>query len=175
MPRRMHAPATLAAPPIVPIAEADPAAIEALLDAAFGVGRKARTAYRLRASASPDPARSFAVHEGARLVATIQCWPVALTPPGGTPLPLILVGPVAVHPDRQRRGLGQALMARALAADDGRALMLIGDAEYYARFGFSAEATGDWTLPGPVERHRLLARVPTGLALPAHAALGPAA
>ena len=52
-------------------------------------------------------------------------------------------------------------METAIAAADamGRsAIVLIGDPESYGRFGFSAEATADWTVPGPVERHRLLAR-----------------
>jgi predicted N-acetyltransferase YhbS len=85
----------------------------------------------------------------------------------GTRCPLVLVGPVAVAPERQQAGVGRRLMQAALdAAGDDTALMLIGDPEYYGRFfGFSAEHTGGWRLPGPVERRRLLAKgtdVPTG-------------
>jgi predicted N-acetyltransferase YhbS len=80
---------------------------------------------------------------------------------------MVLVGPVAVTPERQQDGIGRRLMHAALAAaGEDAALMLIGDPEYYARFfGFSAERTAGWRLPGPVERHRLLARgsnVPSG-------------
>jgi len=74
-----------------------------------------------------------------------------------------MIGPVAVEPGRQRDGIGRRLMTQALdaAAEHGldRALMLIGDPEYYTRFfGFDASRTAGWRLPGPVERHRLLAR-----------------
>uniref|UniRef100_UPI0035C79BDC GNAT family N-acetyltransferase n=1 Tax=Sphingomonas sp. TaxID=28214 RepID=UPI0035C79BDC len=78
-------------------------------------------------------------------------------------VPMVLVGPVAVTPERQQGGLGRRLMQAALDAADSRGLtsMLIGDPAYYGRFfGFSADATGGWRLPGPVERHRLLARGP---------------
>ena len=76
-----------------------------------------------------------------------------------------MVGPVAVDPARQKAGIGRALVARALdaAAETGldRALMLIGDPEYYERFfGFTAARTGRWRLPGPFEPRRLLARGP---------------
>ena len=72
-----------------------------------------------------------------------------------------MVGPVAVRPDVQRGGHGRALMDHMLEAArtmaDG-ALMMIGDPEYYGRFfGFTADATGAWGLPGPYEKHRLLA------------------
>ena len=82
---------------------------------------------------------------------------------GGKSESLVLVGPVAVEPDRQRAGIGVALMdAMLAAADNGRAdaLMLIGDPEYYDRlFGFNAEQTAGWEVPGPVERRRVLARL----------------
>src|SRR3546814_9855707 len=77
-----------------------------------------------------------------------------------------MVGPVAVRPDVQRGGHGRALMAHMLAAAEARAdaaLMMIGDPEYYGRFfGFTADATGAWDLPGPFEKRRLLARAANG-------------
>ncbi|MBB3692338.1 GNAT family N-acetyltransferase [Sphingomonas sp. BK580] len=136
-------------------------AIEALLDRAFGPDRHARTAYRLRAGTAPLRALSFALVEHAALLGTVQCWPVRFLGDDGREVPLVLVGPVAVAPERQQAGLGRRLTAAALAAADSRALdlMLIGDPAYYGRFfGFSAAATAGWRLPGPVERHRLLAR-----------------
>ncbi len=141
------------------------AAIEALLDRAFEPGRHRRTAYIVRGTARAIPTLSFAALDDGVLVGSIQCWPVALVTEAGTALPLVMVGPVAVDPTHQMHGIGRMLMTAALDAaaahglDD--AMMLIGDPDYYGRFfGFSAEHTGDWALPGPVERHRLLARGP---------------
>lgn len=161
---------------IVPLAQADPVAVEALLDAAFGADRRGRTAYRLREGAAPLAHLSFAAFEAGRLVGTLQSWPVQLATGDGAVVPLVLVGPVAVLPARQRGGLGRALMARMLAAWDGtEPLVLIGDPGYYGRFfGFSAAGTGRWSLPGPVERHRLLARGGREV-LPGQATLGPRA
>ena len=158
---------------IRPLAAADPPEIEALLDLAFGTDRHGRTAYRLRRGMLPLPDLSFAAFDGAgTLVGTVQSWPVQLGGEFGA-TPLVLVGPVAVTPAQQGLGLGRALMERMLAAwDGGTPLVLIGDPDYYGRFfGFTAAATGDWRLPGPVERHRLLARA-TG-PLPITGSLGP--
>lgn len=156
-----------------PLADADPPAIEALLDAAFGADRHRRTAYRLRKGVRPVAGLSWAaLAPGGSLAGVVQSWPVRLDAPGEA-TPMVLVGPVAVAPALQRAGLGQALMRRMLAGwDGGLPLVLIGDPEYYGRFGFSAEATGGWQLPGPVERRRLLARG-NGRPLPAHGMLGP--
>jgi predicted N-acetyltransferase YhbS len=145
-------------PTILHLSEIDFHAVEALLDAAFGADRKSRTAYRLRAGVAALDAINFAVVQDDALLGTIQCWPVRLND-----TPLVLVGPVAVAPDAQGGGIGKMLMQETLAAADTHghdALMMIGDPEYYGRFfGFSAAITGGWVLPGPVERHRLLARI----------------
>lgn len=160
----------------VPINAIDPTAVEALLDRAFGRDRHGRTAYRLRDGMDAIPDLSFAAIEDGALAGTIQCWPVALHGDDGSRYPLVLVGPVAVEPARQRGGLGKELVHQALDAavelDLDDAMMLIGDPEYYGRFwGFSAEATAGWRLPGPVEPRRLLAR---GTKVPAIAGeLGP--
>ena len=154
----------------VPLATIDPPAIERLLDRAFGADRHGRTAYRIREGMRAIPELSFAALEDGALVATIQCWPVRFAGADGRDVPLAMVGPVAVEPARQRDGIGKRLMERALAAaeltGDARRLMLIGDPEYYARwFGFTADRTAGWQVPGPVERHRLLSRgddVPEG-------------
>ncbi|MBA3898013.1 MAG: N-acetyltransferase [Sphingomonadaceae bacterium] len=152
---------------IAPLAEANPDAIEALLDAAFGAERRARTAYRIRAGAAAIPDLSFAAFDDGVLAGTLQSWPVQIGD-----APLTLVGPVAVAPERQRSGIGHAMMERLIAAARGRPLAMIGDPEYYGRFfGFTADATGGWDVPGPVERHRLLAR--NAGSLPRTGALGP--
>jgi predicted N-acetyltransferase YhbS len=151
---------------MLPLSEIDSESIEALLDAAFGADRKARTAYKLRAGVDFVPALSFAVVDGSILLGTIQCWPVMIAG-----APLVLVGPVAVAPDAQGKGLGKALMDVMLAAAEAHgfdALMMIGDPDYYGRFfGFSADTTAGWDLPGPFERHRLLARITRSGGVPA--------
>lgn len=162
---------------IIPLDNVDPALVEALLDRAFEPERHLRTAYRVREGMDWLPALSFAALDGEEmLAATIQCWPVALTDPTGRAHPLIMVGPVAVLPERQSMGYGRALMAASLACIDDRAplpLVMIGDPDYYARWGFTSEATAGWETPGPVERHRLLARHANPAVLPREGMLGP--
>lgn len=156
--------------------------IEAVLDRAFGPEREARTAYRIREGMQWLDALSFAALDADDLlVGTIQCFPVALIDKEGRPVPLIMVGPVAVVPERQSEGFGAGLMAAMLDAEarmvkDGGAPLaqvLIGDADYYGRWGFSAAATGGWRCPGPYEQSRLLARGAALSAMPAEGMLGP--
>ncbi len=132
----------------------DAVAREALLDACFGDDRHQRTCQRLRDGRAPAEglARS-AVSEG-RLVGTLRLWHVSA---GG--LPALVLGPLAVDPSCRGLGVGAALVTHALTAAKARghgAVILLGDAAYYARFGFSARKTGDLSLPGPFERERLL-------------------
>ncbi len=153
---------------LVPLETVAPAAVEALLDRAFGRDRHGRTAYRIREGMDWLAPLSFAARlADGTLAGTLQSWPVALACDSGARLPLVMVGPVAVEPALQQEGIGRALMRTMLAAADRTAadpLMLIGDPKYYGRFfGFSAERTGAWRLPGPFEPHRLLAR---GAAVP---------
>ena len=162
---------------LIPLDTVDPALIEALLDRAFEPERRIRTAYLLRAGLDWLPPLSFAALDGEQLVGTIQCWPVALTDPQGKPHPLIMVGPVAVLPQAQGGGFGKALMTASLAALSPQAPLpqvMIGDPEYYGRFfGFSAEHTGGWRLPGPWDPRRLLARCDNPAVLPNAGVLGP--
>ena len=152
-----------------------PSVVEDLLDAAFGADRFGRTAYRIRQGMDAVPALSFAALEDGELVGTIQCWPVAHVAADGAATPLVMVGPVAVRPDLQRTGHGRTLMAHMLEAAETEAdsaLMMIGDPEYYGRFfGFTADATGAWDLPGPYEKRRLLARAVNGHRLPVGAGM----
>ena len=141
---------------LVPLDQIPPVQIEALLDAAFGADRYGRTAYLLRKGSTAIDALSFAIKDDDKLVGSIQCWPVQIA---GTKL--VLVGPVAVLPECQGKGIGHRLMYASLDAAKRLgepAMVMIGDPEYYDRFGFSAAATGGWTLPGPWEARRLLAR-----------------
>ena len=160
---------------LLPLSDIEPQAVEALLDAAFGTDRFGRTAYRIREGVDAVPSLSFAAVVDGVLIGTIQCWPVAHRAADGTATPLVMVGPVAVRPEVQRGGYGRMLMTHMLdAAETGAdgALMMIGDPEYYGRFfGFDADATGEWELPGPFEKRRLLARAVNGHDLPAGAGM----
>jgi predicted N-acetyltransferase YhbS len=159
---------------ITPLSLADSAAVESLLDDAFGLDRHSRTAYRIREGMSVIPALSFAAFDGKTLIGTLQSWPAALDT-----LPMVLVGPVAVVPGLQRGGIGRAMMTALVETKARDPLVMIGDPEYYGRFfGFSADATRGWTVPGPVEQRRLLCRYDgvlpaTGLLGPRVAALAP--
>jgi hypothetical protein len=132
----------------------DVVAREALLDACFGENRHTRTCQRLRDGRAPAEGLAFsAVREG-RLVGTVRLWHVSA---GG--IPALVLGPLAVEKSSRKLGAGAALMDHALAAAAARghrAVILLGDAPYYARFGFSAEKTAELSLPGPFERDRLL-------------------
>lgn len=172
--RALDHPAPLEALTIGPLLTARPADIDALLDRVFGADRRRRTAYRIRDGMTAVADLSFAAFGAqGKLVGSLQCWPAALD---GT-IPLVLVGPVAVEPEHQRSGIGRTMMERMIAAADyigSDPLVLIGDPEYYGRFfGFESHWTQRWTVPGPVERRRLLARVPKGESLPADGHLGP--
>ncbi len=144
--------------------------VENLLDDAFGIDRHQRTAYLLRHNMPVIDHLSFAVVDDKAVVGSIQCWPVSVGDAS-----LILVGPVAVSSDRQNQGIGHRLMRAALAAvmPDDAPMVMIGDPEYYGRFGFVADDTGGWTLPGPWEPHRLLLRNPDGKRLPETGMVGP--
>jgi predicted N-acetyltransferase YhbS len=127
---------------------------EALLDACFGVNRSLRTCQRLRDGRAPAEGLAFAaVHQG-RLVGTVRLWHVSA---GG--IPALVLGPLAVDSSCRKLGIGRALLNRALAMAKRLghgAVILLGDAPYYARFGFSARETGALSLAGPFERERLL-------------------
>jgi predicted N-acetyltransferase YhbS len=133
----------------------DAAAREALLDLAYGLVRFSKTSELLRAGRQPARGLSFVAVEDGRVIGTVRLWTVS----AGADRPALLLGPLAVHPDSRNRGVGMALMRHALASakrKGHRAVLLVGDAGYYGRFGFSAERTGRLWLPGPYESHRLL-------------------
>ncbi|TQF36465.1 GCN5 family acetyltransferase [Bradyrhizobium sp. UNPF46] len=134
---------------------ADAVAREALLDASFGEDRHGRTCQRLRDGRAPAAGLALSAVRERKLVGTVRLWHVSA---GGRPA--LVLGPLAVDPACRELGIGAALMQQALAAARARghgAVILLGDAPYYARFGFSAEKTGTLMLPGPFERDRLLA------------------
>ncbi len=133
----------------------DAAAIERLHARAFGPGRFARTAFRLREGVAPDPALSFAAHVGTFLVGSIKVTPVLA---GGHKA--LMLGPLTVDPAFEGKGIGAALMTRSIATarEAGHDLiLLVGDAPYYARFGFRVIPPGQLMLPGPADPGRFLA------------------
>lgn len=137
--------------------------IEALLDARFGPARHNRTAYRLRDGVSPLAPLCLVARQNGTLLGSVQCWPLQLRDVDGRLVPLVLLGPVAVTLEHEGEGLGTRLMTEVLYRADvapGLPMLLIGDEPYYGRFGFSAAATGGWSVPGPVDRARLLLRGP---------------
>src|SRR5580692_9272767 len=132
----------------------DVVAREALLDACFGANRHARTCQRLRDGRVPAEGLAFSAVRRGRLVGTLRLWHVSA---GG--IPALVLGPLAVDPSCRELGVGAALINHALLAAMVRghgAVILLGDAPYYGRFGFSALKTGELSLPGPFERDRLL-------------------
>ncbi|MFK8253508.1 GNAT family N-acetyltransferase [Ancylobacter terrae] len=146
-----------AAPVITLETAADLAQRESLLDLAFGrAARLAKTSERLREGREPAAGLAFAAHgPDGRLSGTLRLWHVS----AGPSRPALLLGPLAVHPWFRDRGLGRALMSTAIneAARLGHgAILLVGDAPYYARFGFSAALTQGLWLPGAFDRSRFL-------------------
>ena len=133
----------------------DIAARERLLDAAFGPARFAKASARLREDRFAAEGLSFVAVENGRLVGTARLWDVS----AGFGRPALLLGPLAVAADARNRGIGAALVQRALREArrlGHRVVLLVGDAAYYGRFGFSAAKTGALRLPGPFEPERLL-------------------
>jgi predicted N-acetyltransferase YhbS len=134
----------------------DVEAREALLDRCFGASRFEKTCERLREGRLPAQGLSLVAEDDGAVVGTVRLWHVM----AGPDRPALMLGPLAVDPARQGLGLGGALLreglARSRALDHG-AVMLVGDAPYYERFGFTSHRTGSLRLPGPYERDRFLA------------------
>ncbi|MDP4021705.1 N-acetyltransferase [Methylobacterium sp. NEAU 140] len=132
----------------------DDAAIGRLEARAFGPGRFARTAYRLREGAPHRIDLGVTASVGSFLAGSVRMSPVR----AGSAA-FLMLGPLAVDPSFEGRGIGTALTTAAIeaarAAGEGL-VTLVGDAPYYARFGFSAVPTGRLTLPGPVDPARFL-------------------
>ena len=132
----------------------DEAAREALLDACFGENRHARTCQRLRDGRAPAEGLAFSAVAQGKVMGTVRLWHVSA---GGRQA--LVLGPLAVDSAFRKLGVGAALVTRALAAARARghrAVLLLGDAAYYSRFGLSAEKTAELMLPGAYEQERLL-------------------
>jgi len=134
----------------------DIAAREALIERAFGDARFTKADERVREGRLAAYGLSFVAVDKNRVVGTVRLWHVS----AGPARPALLLGPLAVDEAQRGLGIGAALMRRAIEAArqlGHKAVVLVGDPSYYARFGFSAEKTGALWMPGPYERERLLA------------------
>ena len=165
----MSALPALAAPlfEIRPERPADAAAVERVIARAFGPGRFAKTAERLREGARFRPDLSFVAWSDGELVGAVRLWTIHV---GGEPTAFL--GPIAVDADQRGAGLGAALVEAATAAAEAageRAVLLVGDPPFFGPLGFVRAQGVD--LPGPVDRARVLVRpfgpeAPRGRATP---------
>ena len=128
----------------------DHAAVDALILAAFGPGRFAKTAERLREGSTP--AAGFVAHDAGRVIGSVRLWPITVGA-----VPALFLGPIAVDAGRRSAGLGadliQACLDHARTAGVG-GILLVGDHAYFERFGFAPAPEA--VLPGPVDRRRVL-------------------
>ena len=132
----------------------DAAAILKLEERAFGPGRFAKTAYRLREGIAPDWTLSTLAYIGGMLVGANTMTHIRI---GGAPA--LLLGPLTVEPAFRSRGLGEALVQKSLDAAKAAGhelVILVGDPPYYERMGFSRTPFGQFNFPGPVDPSRLL-------------------
>ena len=134
----------------------DAAARTRLLDKAFGVSRLRKSSERLREGRVPAEGLAFtALSDKGKVIGTIRLWNII----AGSAGPSLLLGPLAVDYRHQKKGIGRKLMDHALATAKvlgHDSVLLVGDAPYYQRFGFSETHTQSLHLPGPVERKRFL-------------------
>ena len=132
----------------------DVGAREALLNRGFGPARFRKTSEKLRAGRKAAYAFS-AVDQRGKVIGTVRLWNII----AGSAGPSLLLGPLAVDGAAQGQGVGATLMNHAIAAakvEGCDSILLVGDASYYARFGFSQGLTRNLHLPGPVDRARFL-------------------
>jgi predicted N-acetyltransferase YhbS len=132
----------------------DAEAIERLHERTFGPGRYARTAYRIREGRDHALDLSFTARINTLLVGSVRLTPVTVGP-----VKALLLGPLTVEPPFRSRGVGGALIKRALEnakAKKHRLVLLVGDEPFYAKSGFRKIPKGEVTMPGPVDPARLL-------------------
>lgn len=130
-------------------------AVERLYDEVFGPARFHKASYLFREGVDPVRELSWIALEGDRLVGAIRYWPILV---GETGHPALLLGPLAIAQDRAGKGIGRALMFKTLdlAAQLGHDLvLLVGDVDYYKRFGFVPASPHGFVMPGESKPERL--------------------
>lgn len=138
----------------------DEDAVEELLDLAFGPDRLLKPAQALREGQKPADGLAFLVRDdaapwGSRIIGNLTLWHVR----AGPATPVLLLGPLAVHPDYQGKGIGRALMLLAINQARRRghkAIILVGDPAYYSSFGFARETVCHLIMPGYADDGRFL-------------------
>lgn len=139
----------------------DVVAREMLLDRAMGPKRRKKSSEKLRRNRLPADGLALVARDDAgHVIGTVRLWHVdAGVDALGNAVPALLLGPLAVDPDANGKGAGSALMRAAIEIAERRghgAILLVGDPEYYHRFGFSADKAQHLVMPGPFERRRFL-------------------
>jgi predicted N-acetyltransferase YhbS len=130
-------------------------AVERLYDDVFGPARFHKASYLFREGVDPVRELSWIALEGDRLVGAIRYWPILVGQAGHSAL---LLGPLAIVQDRAGKGIGRALMFKTLelAAQLGHDLvLLVGDVDYYKRFGFVPATPHGFVMPGESRPERL--------------------
>jgi predicted N-acetyltransferase YhbS len=143
-------------PQLAPELLEDAAPVGALIDAAFGPGRFAKAAERLRERNTLLADLSFTAHAGGVLVGAVRLWPIRVGE-----RPVVFLGPIAVEPEWRSRGLGAALVRKACEAAKAAGhelILLVGDQPFFGPLGFEVVPPGRIVMPGPVDPRRLLAR-----------------
>jgi predicted N-acetyltransferase YhbS len=139
---------------ILPETADDGLAIDRLHERTFGPGRYARTAYRIREQLGHRLDLSFTARIGTLLVGSVRLTSIRIDQ-----TPALLLGPLTIEPPFRERGIGRALIERAVTegrAKGHRLMVLVGDEPYYAKSGFRRIPKGRVTMPGPVDPGRLL-------------------
>jgi predicted N-acetyltransferase YhbS len=140
----------------------DVVARENLLDRAMGPNRRKKSSEKIRRGRVPAEGLALVARDSnAHVIGTVRLWNVeAGVNSEGTPITALLLGPLAVDSAYEGKGIGGALMRAAILEAKNRghgAILLVGDAAYYERFGFFAEGARHLVMPGPFERSRFLA------------------
>jgi predicted N-acetyltransferase YhbS len=139
----------------------DVVARELLLDAAMGPGRRRKSSEAIRRGRIPAEGLALVARDQAgHVIGTVRLWDIqAGITPEGRAVPALLLGPLAVAQEQEGKGIGGALMRAAILEArkrDHGAILLVGDAPYYERFGFFAERAATLLMPGPFDRNRFL-------------------
>ena len=139
----------------------DVVARERLLDAAMGPNRRRKSSEAIRRGRIPSEGLALVARDtSGHVIGTVRLWDIqAGITPEGRAVPALLLGPLSVDAVYEGKGIGAALMRAAILEATKRghgAILLVGDAPYYERFGFSQEKTATLMMPGPFERHRFL-------------------
>jgi predicted N-acetyltransferase YhbS len=141
---------------------ADVVARETLLDRAMGPDRRQKSSEKIRRNRLPAEGLALVARDGdGHVVGTVRLWNIeAGIASDGQPIDALLLGPLAVDEAHEGKGIGGALMRAAVTEAHKRdhgAVLLVGDAAYYERFGFFADKTRHLVMPGPSDRARFLA------------------